>query len=359
MKRLLAALTLAALTATGAAAQNLWTPEFGVQGGFARVKPAGTGASDHQDLFSIPGLSLSSALPSPATLFFIVPASARLAIEPSFAAAAITDATGGELDLVSLGARADYAITPHLYAAAGAGLNYSSGLADNEAQFGLQAALGYRTALTGTLNGRIEAQWSTWGKTDNIDPYNVYALALGVSTRLGARPGAPARRATRPGLWRPVIGVAGGYAKTHFVGESDLAAFTAPGITSLLASAGASVPPTLFAIVPLGGRWALEPGFDLVRAQSGGTTTTAGQLQARLDYAFDAHWYGAAGVQLLYVRRTGQDAATNFAGNVAGGYRFPLVGELGGRVELNYYMTRASDDFTAVVANGASNTFGV
>src|SRR5690242_1212586 len=55
VRKLLAIAALAALGMSTAAAQSSWTAELGIQGGFAKVKPAGTGANDAINLFDIPG----------------------------------------------------------------------------------------------------------------------------------------------------------------------------------------------------------------------------------------------------------------------------------------------------------------
>jgi hypothetical protein len=72
---------IAGVVTTSAAAQS-WSTEFGIQGGYTRIKPAGTGARDHIDLFSVPG-DLFGVFPTNASLFAILPWKNKLAIEPS------------------------------------------------------------------------------------------------------------------------------------------------------------------------------------------------------------------------------------------------------------------------------------
>ena len=42
------------ILASPVAAQSLWHPAIGIQGGYARIKPAGTGRSDAIDLIEFP-----------------------------------------------------------------------------------------------------------------------------------------------------------------------------------------------------------------------------------------------------------------------------------------------------------------
>ena len=100
---------------------------------------------------------------------------------------------------------------------------------------------------------------------------------------------------------------------------------------------------------------AIEPGVDVHRVQSSGTTAFLGNLSARLDYALHGGWYAAAGGNLNYVKTTGTSAATRTGANVGLGYRFPFWGPLGGRVELNYTMFGKNTK----LATGPTNTVGL
>jgi len=77
----------------------------------------------------------------------------------------------------------------------------------------------------------------------------------------------------------------------------------------------------MFAILPIGNKIAIEPGVDVHRVQSSGTTAFLGNLSARLDYALHGGWYAAAGGNLNYVKSTGTSAATRTGANVGLGYR--------------------------------------
>ena len=344
------------IAAAGAAsAQRSWTPEIGIQGGFTRVKPSGTGPGDHADLFNVPGFALAPLVPSPTTLYAIVPLKNKLAVEPSLAASQI--AAGGGISLVNLGLRLDYAVTPKFYAALGGTIGYLSAGDELETQTGVHAAVGYRLRLSPSLNGRLEASWISTGNSEVIDPFNVYSVLVGVSSRLtGAAPAASRGRARTTGRWQPTLGIAGGYASVHVVDQGDVSMFALPGFGVGLGVAvfPAPTPATLFAILPIGDRVAVEAGLDMHRIQEGGTTDYSGLYSARLDYAFRGGWYAAAGPALWHLVSTGSNAITVIGADIAGGYRFHLTGPLGGRVELNYLMFPQNDDL-----GQASNTLGL
>ncbi|HET9385656.1 MAG TPA: hypothetical protein VFO67_10945 [Gemmatimonadales bacterium] len=334
-----------------------WHSEFGFQMGYTRVKPAGTGASDHIDVFSLPAFNLPGIVPAGASLFAIIPWKNKVAIETS-AGLAQGDAFFliGEGTFFDLGLRANYAITPKLYAAAGGRLNWIESGGLSETQLGVQTAVGYRFGFIAGLRGRIEANASFLGKSEFLAPANTYGLEFGVSKQLGgrARTAAPARNAR---AWQPALGLQGGYARAHAVGGGgDATVLSFPGLgggaTVLGSPAG---PPVLFAILPVGKKIAIEPGFDFNRLQGQGQTLFGANVSARLNYAVSGGWYAAAGGNLNYIKVTGGDAETITGGNVAWGYRFPLVAGLGGRVEIDYTMMAKNDGagFPAI------NTFGL
>jgi hypothetical protein len=335
---------------TSAQAQRSWQTEFGIQGGWTRVVFAGS-RSDPTDVFSIPGFNLGTLLPTSAGLYIVIPTSRKLAVETDFAASQFS--FGATISAVHLGVRGDYALTRHAYGAAGATLTYINGVA-NETQLGLQAALGYRYSLSGRLNGRVEVHTTFTGKADNAPPTDLYSVLLGVSTATGRSPtarnaaAAPSRRA-----WTAQLGVAGGYANVHLIGTGSVTALALPGygsafsntIGTIVPGFGAvTLPPTLFAIIPLTDKVAIEPGLDLHRIQGSGQTNFSGNLSARLDYAVHGGWYGAVGGNLQYFKSTGVNAATRPGVNVGWGYRLALPGALGGRVELNYTMFGRNSD---------------
>ena len=352
----LTALGLVILGATGAAAQTPWNAELGIQGGYSRVKPAGTSVEDQSDLFALPGFRLAPLTPSYAALFAIVPLGDRFALEPSLAASQLSFGLG--LSTLNLGLRLDYALSAGLYAALGGTLGYAALQNGHDTQLGLQAASGVRLPLSATLNGRVEISWITTGKSDNLDPVNVYSVTLGISSRLAGSARPAARAARRAGHWRAALGIAGGYASAHFVDAGDVAAIAFPGFGAGLVTNGlpAPTPPTLFAILPLGPRLALELGFDVQRIQDVGVgeTSYSGNYAERLNYAVSPNWYAAIGSNLWHFVETGNPGTSVLGASVAWGYQFGLTGGLGGRVEINYTMFPHNDQL-----DQASNTLGL
>ena len=361
MRRSLVVIALLALCATSAQAQKAWQTEFGIQGGFTRLVQAGAGA-DPTDAISIPGFNLGSLIPAPAGIYVTIPWTQKLAVETDFAASQFS--SGLTATLVTFDVRANYALTKHLYGAAGGGLAYNNGIA-NETQLGVQAAVGYRYGLSRTLNGRVEARTTFYGKAENAGAVDAYSFLIGVSTvtsrgRPAARSTASANAARR--AWTPRLGIAGGYASVNVIGVGSLTALSVPGYGSALGAVLTSevtLPPTIFAILPIGKKIAIEPALDIHRFQESGQTSFSGNLSVRLDYAVHGGWYGALGGNLHYIKDTGLDAATRTGINVGWGYRFPLVAALGGRVEANYTMFGENTDLGLAPTNTFGLMFGV
>jgi hypothetical protein len=327
-----------ALGAAPVAAQRRWQPEFGVQLGYSHVKPAGTSANDAITVIGVPEANYIPALLTTGSLFAIIPVANRVAVEPQFTATQVNVS----LTAVRLGARLNYALSRGLYAAAGGVLNYVSPGNPGHDQLGLQAAVGYRGRLTGSLNGRVEANWISTRSGDFLPAFNAYSVFAGVSTDLSTSGAGRARRVTGQ-AWSPVIGLTGGYVSAHAVGGGpSFAGVFFPGSTNDLATLGiaAPAPPTLFAILPLSGRWAAEPSFELGRtSSSGGADVTAVSVGTRLDVAVHGGWYGAGGAQLVYLNPSAGSAGSILGATFAWGYRFHFAGALGSRFELNYTMS--------------------
>lgn len=362
MQRMLALLAL--LTggiATGASAQT-WSTEFGIQSGYTRIKPAGTGAADHVDVFGFPG-DLFGVTPSGASLYAILPWRRKIAIEPS-----ISFFQGnsffllGDATFITLGLRGDYAITPKFYGAAGGVVHWFESGGSGETQLGAQAAVGYRFPFVAGLRGRVEASATFFHASEQLTPANAYAVSLGVSKQLGgsgrARP-APARRASNR-AWEPVFGIQGGYSRAHGVGGGDLTSLSFPGIGGTFGTLGSVAgPPTLFAVLPIARKLAIEPGLDLHRIQTQGQTIFSGSLSVRLDYAVKGGWYGALGGHLHHVKATGANAETLTGLNLGWGLRFPLTSGLGGRTEFNYMLTGKNANLGLPPVNTFSVNLGV
>ena len=361
MRRTLVLLAILTGFVTTAEAQKSWQTEFGIQAGFTRLVAAGSGA-DPTDVISLPGLNLGNVLPSTAGLYAILPWTNKLAVETDIAASQFS--SGVTVTFIGVGLRGDYALTKNVYVAAGGALAYNNGLA-NETQLGVQGALGYRFRLTRGLNARFEGRTTFYGQADNASPIDAYSVLFGVST-VTSRSSAPrsSAAAATHRAWRPQIGLAGGYADVHLIGAGSLTSLSFPGYGGGLGNAlggisslfrAVATPPTVFAIIPVGAKLALEPGLDIHRFQSSGQTDFSGNLSVRLDYAVHGGWYGALGGNLHYIKTSGVNAATRTGVNLGWGYRFPLVLGVGGRVEANYTMFGENTD----LALPPTNVFGL
>jgi hypothetical protein len=361
VRKLLAIAALAAFGMSTAAAQSSWTRELGIQGGFAKIKPAGSGANDAINLFDIPGgsFALYSSLGG-AAIYAILPWHNKLALETQLSGTQLNLA-GTTVTTARIGLRADYAVSPQFYVAAGGVVNYINGLGTPESkQLGLQAAVGYRRRLTNTINGRLEGSFTATDKK-LLGALDVYAVQLGISSSLGGGKMAPASRRANNRAWEPAIGIAGGYQNMHLVGTgTDVGGLSFPGLG---ASLGDVIPlatlPTMFVIIPVGQKLALEPGLDFHSfSPTGSPGVKMINLSARLDYAVGNNWYGAAGGQLFDYMPSGGTSGTTNGVNFAWGYRFHLGGSFGGRLEADYALNGKSSKLALPAVNTLSVMLG-
>ncbi len=362
------------LLASPLAAQNFWQPAIGIQGGYARIKPAGTGRSDAIDLIEFPTPGYVAPLLAGSSLFAVIPAGRRVAIEPTLSFANLTESVGGDATTARVGLRADLALSSSFYGAVGGVMNNLQQSGRHTTQFGAQLAAGYRFGLTPHLDGRLEASvTATQARRPGLGPADTYALLFGVSSRLNRTP-APRGVARGPaaGAWQPMIGVTGGYSSIRGDGTGlVITGVFLPGFGgSLPALSGANTflpqTPTLFAIIPVGRRLAFEPGIDLHRFQGGGQTVFAANLAGRLDYAVAGGWYAALGAHEEWVKATKgsfSDSTKTSVGisgaSVAWGYRFHLAGDLGARTELNYAAFGKNDSAKTPAVNTISILFSI
>ena len=360
MQRTFAMLAVLAGLTTTLQAQRAWQSEIGIQGGYSRLVSAGSGGT-HTDVIGLPGFNLGPAAPFTPSLYAILPGTDKIGIELDVAASQLTGnlaATLVEADL-----RGNYALTNQFYVGAGGGVGFINNSGTSETQLGLQGALGYRRHLTGPLNGRAEFRAMFWGNTSNVRPRDLYSLLFGVSTRTrGAATTASRGSRSANRAWAPQLGLSAGYANMHPVGGgADITALAFPSFGGALGAFGSpeyTLPPTLFVILPIGEKFALEPGVDLHRQQSGGTTVFAGNASARLNYALHNRWYVGLGGSLNYLKG-GSQSATRTGLNTAVGYRFPFTHALGGRIELNYTMWGKNTSLPVPPVNVMGLMFGV
>lgn len=358
MRKLLAIAAFAALSAP-MAAQSLWTPELGFQGGYIKVKPAGTGANDAINFIEMPiGTYVQQVLMN-APLFAVIPAGKKLAIEPQFGLTQLNVAGGNMITTGRATLRADYALNPKVYVAGGLSASYlDQGPSTGHIGLGVTVAAGYRVHLTGGINARLEANWlSTKRSNGGLAPINAYQALLGVSSSLKT-PARAARARSAGQAWDRVLGISGGYFGMRSSGGS-FSGFAFPGLGSSLTAGGAALAPmtTLFAIIPVGGKLAVEPGFDVHSISTSGTKVTGISVSGRLDYAATGNWYGAVGGNMQSVSGGGTSGSVTGL-QVAWGYRFHLAGAFGGRFEGSYLMSGKSTKLGTPPINTVGLTFG-
>jgi hypothetical protein len=359
LRKLLAIAALVVLS-TPAAAQRSWQPEIGIQGGFSSYKTAGTGGNA-TTFIELPGGTFLTTILTYAPVYALLPVGKRLALEPQFGGSQV-NLGGNTFTVGRVGLRFDYAFGPGLYGAAGGVLNVAYTGSPGNKQVGLQVGVGYRTHLAGRVNGRVEANWVTTHASDLLGASNAYSVLLGVSSTLGRSTAGRPAHASATKAWSPVIGFVAGYGDAHAVGSGgDVTGIFFPGVTNSFAVFGTAIPspPTLFAIVPLGGQWAIEPSFDVHHAASSGSSTTSFEVGARIDYAVTDGWYAAGGAQLTNVNPSTGSSATLTGASIAWGYRFHLAGATGGRAELNYLMTGKNNTLGNPPINTLTVLFGL
>jgi hypothetical protein len=357
VRKLLAIAALAALTTSTAAAQSRWTAEIGIQGGYNHLKPAGTAKNDAISIITVPGASFITALYGSAPIYAIIPAGLKLAIEPQLGFSQL-ETGGSHATLAKIGLRADYALNANVYAAAGGALNYLEQSRPDHTQLGVQVAVGYRKPLTAGLNARLEANVTVMKHSSLLGPLDAYQILLGVSSSL--KKGGAARARASKSVWDPAIGLSAGYFTVHPVSGANITgvAFPSLGGSGALVGLSGVASPTLFAIIPMAEKVALEPGLDVSSlSPATGTSSSAIALSGRIDYAVTGNWYAAGGGVLTAVKRAGKSGT--LTGFLAGwGYRFHLAGAFGGRVEVNYLLSGRNATLTTPATNTLGLTFG-
>lgn len=368
MRNLVIAGLLTIVAAPLAAQGRAWSTEIGIQGGFTRISPTGGGAPDHVDLFDLPGQSYVGGALSYGAVYLVLPMGGKLALEPSFNLTYLTTAAGttNNTALYSrLGLRGNYALTDHVYAAAGAQLVYVDG---NPGTGGTQVfahlAAGYRFRLNPVFGGRVEAGFSVADETDVNGSNAVYTLLFGLSARTGGGAPAPARRTANAARWQRRLGFQGGWS-TMSEPEGDFTAsfISAPLIGGSVTTFAVPVasPPTVFLVFPVGQRVAIEAGADVHRAQGtgGNATSASANLSGRLLFSVKGNWYAAGGLNINYIKRSGVDGGVLTGANVGWGYEFPVRGNWRGRTELNFQAMKEDTDLGAGAQNVLSLLFAL
>ena len=153
-------------------------------------------------------------------------------------------------------------------------------------------------------------------------------------------------------MWDRAIGLQGGWSLISLPGQTDLMVLSLPfGGQSLLGGAQALPGPgALSMLFPVGERMAFEPSLDFHRAQpKDADAVTAFQVGARINYAFNHVTYAGFGLEGTSISIKGEDHSMRISPLLAAGARFPVVGGLQGRTELNFRMTGSggNDDISS------------
>jgi hypothetical protein len=118
-------------------------------------------------------------------MFVILPIGSKTAVEAGFDVARVQ--SNGQTGFGgNFSARLDYAVKRDWYAAAGANLNYLKFTGANGTVTGANIAWGYRFGLGGNFGGRVELNYSMFGKNTDLGaaPQNVLGLMLGATMPL-------------------------------------------------------------------------------------------------------------------------------------------------------------------------------
>jgi len=165
-----------------------WEPVLGISGGYAHI---------HQNqgidlaVLTLPNMGSDGVVggtvaPTPPSLFVILPAAEKIAVEIGFD---IHDLTGNGTSIFTaqFDPRIDYAFSNHWYGAVGPNLHLlriAGGISKTIGIAGVGVAGGYRFRLAGGLGGRLEASYSVDSKRRNLVPANVLGMTIGATMAL-------------------------------------------------------------------------------------------------------------------------------------------------------------------------------
>jgi hypothetical protein len=343
-KLVLTALALGLLTSAPAAAQ-MWQPEIGIKAGWVRASFADTDQT--LDMIDIPGvgglLAAGEAFILPAPLYGIIPIGDRMAIEPSFGFQNING--GASLTSLTLGARFNYAFTPNLYVGVGPTMYLVKASGIEDAQGALQGAVGYRRPLGGSFSILAEGFYEVRENSEILSEVTTYGLRIGAGSRLGGGTAGGASQGSS-GMWRPAIGIQGGWSLVSIVDNADVTVLSLPFASQSIIG-GTNVlpgPSALFLIIPIGAKLAVEPSFDLHNFKpEGSDAVTTYEIGGKLNYAFNRTLYVGAGAEFTGLSAETVDDGSSLSIVLATGARFPIAGGLQGRTELNYRMFDGTD----------------
>ncbi|MGH7530127.1 MAG: hypothetical protein ACREMN_07060 [Gemmatimonadales bacterium] len=165
---------------------SLWTSALGVVGGYSRVHVVG-GGGDFTAL-TAPGFGSSIAptldafAPGPPVLFAILPIGRNIALEPGLDVTSVDGPVEGSIFAAAVGLRLNYAVTGGWYGAVGGQLTHvdaEDGVSTSV--LGGSLAWGYRFTLTRNLGGRVELNYLSNPRNDDLGTAtNTFSVLLGV-----------------------------------------------------------------------------------------------------------------------------------------------------------------------------------
>jgi hypothetical protein len=153
-------------------------------------------------------------------------------------------------------------------------------------------------------------------------------------------------------MWQPEIGIRAGWTRFDLANSTtNIDIIDLPGVGGLLAGAAVN-PSSLYGIIPLSGRFAIQPGFSWYNATLVGSVVTGMSAGARVNVALTSNFYAAAGINGYVVKIDGdEDAQAGFEGAV--GYRRPMGSHFRTSAEV-FYEKRGKSEALAEL-----NSYGV
>jgi hypothetical protein len=352
---LIALFTMAA--AAPVAAQQMWEPEVGIRAGYSRFSD--DEGDTYIDFIDLPFTGGGAVVPAQGGLYGIIPLSGRFALRPT--ASFQNSSLGGTVTtMLATGIRFDVALSESFYLGAGPNAYLLKQNGFEDIQGAIEIAAGYRRDLAERFTMSAELFYEKREKTDFADfDHHTQGLRLGFGYGLG---GTAPRRGGSTALWTPSIAVQGGWSLVSIPGNVDLTTFGFPFSGQALAGFGGSLPgpSALSAIIPMGESWAIEPSFDFHQVKpEGADALTSWQIGARANYAFNRATYVGGGLEATSLSIDGADTKVRIGPVLAAGVRFPLVGGISGRTELNFRITSEGGDDDIPSGQVTSLVFGV
>lgn len=345
MRKLVLTAVLSAAVAAPAMAQGPmdWKTEIGIKSNYSVT------TIDEADITTIglPGGNGLFGFGGVSSLYGVVPVGkSRFAVEPSLG---LSDLGGDAVALTSanVSVRALFSAWRGLYVGAGPTMALLKQGGDQETVFGVNVGAGYRFPITGNLVGRGEVFYETTQESDIIgdNSASTYGLVLG----LGLTPGDVERAGSANGdrLWDMVFGIQSGYAHTSGDGFEVTALSFPGGQGSVNVGAGVPLPgiAPIFAIIPVGNRFAVEPSLAYSSVDlDGSSKISTYAVGLRANYAFNKVLYAAvSGDYQGFGGDIDADASTGFG--AAFGARFPIVGGFSGRTEVTWRDFSGDENF--------------